>query len=106
MVSARYASVTDLEAIMADVQTKPRAIVRVPDILSGEPIIEGTRISVRTVVLANYMFGSVERVHEQLPTISVPDIKAALAYYRDHRDEINRHIGENNEGEDIPYERL
>ena len=87
-------------------QVKARTIVRNPRILFGEPTVEGTRISVRTIVLARYMFGSAERVQEQLPTLRIPDIEAALDYYQDHRDEINAHIAENNEDEDIPYERL
>lgn len=87
-------------------QVQARTIVRNPRILFGEPTIEGTRISVRTIVLARYMFGSVERVQEQLPTLRIPDIEAVLDYYRGHRDEINTYITENNEGEDIPYERL
>jgi uncharacterized protein (DUF433 family) len=91
---------------MVRAESRRRMIVRNPDILHGEPIVEGTRISVRTIVLARYMFGSAECVQEQLPTLRVPDIEAALDYYQGHRDEINRYIAENNEGEDIPYERL
>ncbi len=87
-------------------QVQARTIVRNPRILFGEPTVEGTRISVRTIVLARYMFGSAERVQEQLPTLRIPDIEAALDYYQDHRDEINAYIAENNEDEDIPYERL
>jgi uncharacterized protein (DUF433 family) len=87
-------------------QTKPRAIVCNPRILFGEPTVEGTCISVRTIVIANYAFGGVEQVQEQLPTLSIPDIEEALRYYRAHRDEINQFIAENNEDEDIPYDKL
>lgn len=87
-------------------QVQARTIVRNPRILFGEPTVEGTRISVRTIVLARYMFGSTEHVQEQLPTLRIPDIEAALDYYQGHRDEINTYIAENNEDEDIPYERL
>lgn len=83
-----------------------RAIVSRPDVLSGEPTVAGTRISVRTIVIANYAFGGVEQVQEQLPTLSIPDIEEALRYYRAHRDEINAYIAANVEDEDIPYERL
>ncbi|MGI8687045.1 MAG: DUF433 domain-containing protein [Thermomicrobiales bacterium] len=87
-------------------QIQARTIDRNPRIPFGEPTIEGTRTSVRTIVLAQYMFGSAERVQEQLPTLRIPDIGAALNYYQSRRDEINAYIAENNEGEDIPYERL
>lgn len=91
---------------MVKTQPAARAIVSRPDVLNGEPTVAGTRISVRTIVLARYMFGSAEGVQEQLPTLRVPDIEATLDYYRHHRDEINAYIAENNEDEDIPYERL
>ena len=90
---------------MVKQQTTARAIVSRPDVLFGEPTVAGTRISVRTIVIANYAFGSVERVQEELPTLSIPDIEAALRYYRAHRDEINTYIAANTD-EDIPYERL
>ena len=54
---------------MAHVQAKRRTIVRVPGILSSEPIIEGTRIPVRAVVLYSYGYGNVEGVLEALPSL-------------------------------------
>ncbi len=91
---------------MADVQAKRRTIVRVPGILSGEPIVEGTRIPVRAVVLFHYEYKTPEGVLTALPSLSVADVEMALRYYHAHRDEINRYIAENNEGEDIPYDEL
>ncbi len=90
---------------MAEAHPSARAIVSRPDVLSGEPTVAGTRISVRTIVLAHYAFGVVQ-VQEQLPTLNVSDIEAALRYYRMRRDEINQHIAENNDDEDIPYDKL
>ncbi len=91
---------------MVKAQSAARAIISRPDVLYGEPTVAGTRISVRTIVIAHYAFGSVDEVHEQLPTLSIPDIEAALQYYREHRDEINAYIAANTEGEGIPYEKL
>ncbi len=91
---------------MVKTQASARDIVSWPDVLFGEPTVAGTRISVRTIVIANYAFGGVEQVQEQLPTLSIPDIEEALRYYRAHRDEINAYIAANVEDEDIPYERL
>jgi Uncharacterized conserved protein len=81
-------------------------IVLRPDVLFGEPIVAGSRISVRTIVIAHYAFGGVELVQEQLPTLSILDIEASLHYYRKYRDEINQHIAASNEDEDIPYDEL
>ncbi len=92
---------------MVRAESKRRTIVRNPRILFGEPTIEGTRISVRTVVLLNYACGGdVQWVQRELPTLTVADIEIALRYYPEHRDEINTYIAANVEGEEIPYERL
>ncbi len=87
-------------------QLKARTIVRNPRILFGEPIIEGTRIPVRSVVLYNYECGDAEGILTALPTLRAEDVETAMRYYAEHCDEINRHIAENNEGEDIPYDEL
>ncbi len=88
-------------------QVQARTIVRNPRILFGEPTVEGTRISVRTVVLMNYACGGdARRVQEELPTLHLADVETALRYYDKHRDEINTYIAANTDDEDIPYERL
>lgn len=87
-------------------QIQARTIVRNPRILFGEPIIEGTRIPVRSVVLFHYSYGNIAGVLSALPTLSASDVETALRFYREHRDEINKHIAENTEGEDIPYDEL
>ncbi len=87
-------------------QVRARTIVRNPRILFGEPIIEGTRIPVRSVVLYHYGYGNVEGVLQALPTLTAPDVETALQYYRAHREEINQHIAESTEGEGIPYDEL
>lgn len=91
---------------MVQEQTKARTIVRVPGVLGGEPILEGTRISVRSIVLYVYDYGGKAEVADGLPPLTLADVEAALRFYREHRDEINVYIAENNEGEDIPYDEL
>ncbi len=91
---------------MVRAESKRRTIVRNPVILHGEPTIEGTRIPVRAVVLFKYEYGDMSGVQIALPSLSVSDIETAIHFYREHRDEINRYIAENNEGEDIPYDKL
>ncbi len=51
-----------------------------PEILSGKPVIKGTRIPVYLVIelLANGM--TEEEILQQYPTLMKADIKAALVY--------------------------
>lgn len=91
---------------MVRAESRQRTIVRNPDILHGEPIIEGTRIPVRAVVLFKYEYADIAGVQRALPRLSASDVETAMRFYRKHRDEINRYIAENNEGEDIPYDEL
>ena len=70
-------------------------IERVPDILSGEPVIRGTRTPVRAIV-EHWRFGhSAEEIVRQLPYLRPAQIFAALSYYEDHRQEIDRYIESN-----------
>ncbi len=55
---------------MVRAESKPRTIVRNPGILHGEPIIEGTRIPVRAVVLFRYEYGDNAGVQGALPSLS------------------------------------
>ncbi len=91
---------------MVRAESKPRTITRNPGILHGEPIVEGTRVPVRAIVLFKYEYGDIAGVQDALPNLSASDIEMAMRFYRAHRDEINRYIAENNEGEDIPYDEL
>jgi len=57
--------------------------------------IAGHRIRVQDVALWHEKLGmSVDEIVYQYPTITLSDVYAALAYYWDHRDEIERAIGE------------
>lgn len=55
-------------------------IVTDPDILSGKPVVEGTRISVEVILelLASGM--AVDEVPEEYPGLERDDVLAALAY--------------------------
>lgn len=91
---------------MVRAESKRRTIMRNPGILHGEPTIEGTRIPVRAVVLFKHEYGDIAGVQHALPSLSASDVETVMRYYVEHREEINRHIAENNEGEDIPYDEL
>lgn len=77
-------------------QVRARAsVVRNPRICGGEPIIEGTRVPVRSVVVSYTFYRDLERVQRAYPALDPPAIQAALAYYAVHRAEIDRLIWEN-----------
>jgi uncharacterized protein (DUF433 family) len=76
------------------VTTRPRSrvIVRNPGIHGGEPIVRGTRVPVRSIVIELERYdGDVERVARGY-TISPDEVRAALAYYGAHKAEIDRII--------------
>ncbi len=77
-------------------------IVRDDEILSGEPIIKGTRTPVRAIV-ENWRLGvAPEEIPHHLPHLTLAQVFDALSYYCDHQAEINAHIERNR----IPEERI
>lgn len=64
-------------------------------ILSGEPIIKGTRTPVRAIVELWRMGVTPEEITRHLPHLTQGQIFNALSYYSDHIDEINGHIERN-----------
>ena len=70
-------------------------ITRRDDILSGEPIIEGTRTPVRSVVEEWRLGTPPEEITQGLPHLTLAQVFAALAYYSDHQGEINAYIERN-----------
>lgn len=70
-------------------------VTRAKDILSGEPIIAGTRTPVRAVV-EYWKFGDApEEIVRKLPHLRLAQVFDALGYYDDHRAEIERAIALN-----------
>jgi uncharacterized protein (DUF433 family) len=64
-------------------------------ILSGEPIIRGTRTPVRAIVEMWQMGVEPEEIPRQLPHLNLAQVFDALSYYSDHQDEINSFIERN-----------
>ncbi len=71
-------------------------IVRDPDILAGEPTIAGMRIAVRNIVERSRYTRTIEDLRATYDALSRAQIEEALAFYGDHRAEIDRYIAENN----------
>ncbi len=75
----------------ATTETEYAHIVRTEGMLDGEPRLAGTRIRVRDIAAARDVAGLTP---EEIATTAYPDLKlahiyAALAYYEDHRADID-----------------
>jgi uncharacterized protein (DUF433 family) len=70
-------------------------------ILNGEPIIKGTRTSVRAIVELCRQGVAPEEIPKHLPHLKLAQIFDALSYYSDHQDEIDAHIERNRIPEDF-----
>ena len=70
-------------------------------ILSGEPIIRGTRTPVRAIVEMWRMGMDPVEIPKHLPHLTLAQVFDALSYYSDHQDEINLHIERNRIPDDL-----
>ena len=64
-------------------------------ILSGEPIIKGTRTPVRAIVELWRLGIAPEEMPQRLPHLTLAQVFDALSYYSDHQAEIHAHIERN-----------
>lgn len=69
-------------------------IEQTPGIRSGKPRISGTRICVSDVVIWTEQGRSPDEIVCKFPQLSLAGVHAALAYYHDHREAIDRQIAE------------
>jgi uncharacterized protein (DUF433 family) len=70
-------------------------VVTDDQILSGEPIIKGTRTPVRAIVEIWRGGVAPEEILDHLPHLTLAQVFDGLSYYSDHTDEINAHIARN-----------
>jgi len=57
-----------------------RRIVRDPKICGGEPVIKGTRVTLRTVLASLAEGSTIEEILADFPTLSEKDVRAAIAF--------------------------
>jgi uncharacterized protein (DUF433 family) len=69
-------------------------IVMVEGVASGEPIISGTRIMVRTIVEQYQLGNSIETILWDYPQLSSAQIHDALSYYHDHKQDMDKLLNE------------
>lgn len=70
-------------------------IVQDDQILGGEPVIAGTRTSVRAIVELWRQGIAPEDISHRLPHLRLAQVFDALSYYSDHQEEINGYIERN-----------
>jgi len=71
-------------------KTEHPHIVKIQGIASGEPVILGTRIMVRTIVEQYQLGSTIEDILWDFPQLSSAQIHDALSYYHDHREEMEK----------------
>lgn len=57
-----------------------RYIIRDPQICGGEPVIKGTRVTLRTILASLAEGASVQEIIEDFPTLKEEDVRAAIAF--------------------------
>jgi uncharacterized protein (DUF433 family) len=66
-----------------------------PGVCGGKPCIAGTRIRVYDIYVWHELLGkSADEIVSDFPELSLADVYAAMAYFWDNRDEINRQMKE------------
>lgn len=76
-------------------QTSSRYVTWNSEILSGEPIITGTRTPVRAIVGLWRLGVMPEEIPSHLPHLTLAQVFDALSFYLDHQLEINEYIDRN-----------
>ncbi|MBE9191682.1 DUF433 domain-containing protein [Gloeocapsopsis crepidinum LEGE 06123] len=77
------------------VETLSRYVTSNSEILSGEPVILGTRTSVRAIVGLWRLGIMPEEILSHLPHLTLAQVFDALSFYLDHQAEINEYIEQN-----------
>jgi uncharacterized protein (DUF433 family) len=71
-----------------------RYLVNLPGVCAGRTIIEGTRIGVHDVVGLIVNGSTIDDVVRSFPDLSRAQVYECLAYYEDHRTEIDALVAE------------
>jgi uncharacterized protein (DUF433 family) len=86
-------STQSLSASAATVPVIAEHIAITPGVCGGKPCIAGHRIKVAEVVIWHERMGQTPaQIVAQNPGVTLGDVHAALAYYHDHREEIDADI--------------
>lgn len=72
-----------------------RYVTRNPDILGGEPIIMGARVSVRALVGQWRLGTPAEEIPTQFPQLTLAQVFDVLSFYLGNQSEFNEYIERN-----------
>ena len=86
-----------VEASKRESATRHPHIVRSAQMHRSEPTIQGSSITVRTVVERTRLGDTPEQIVEEYPVLTLAQVHAALGYYYEHPGEIESYIQENRE---------
>ena len=81
--------------------TVSRYVTRNEEILSGEPIIVGTRIPVRAIVGIWRLGTPPEEIPTQYPQLTLAQVFDALSFYLDNQALVNDYIDRNRIRDDL-----
>lgn len=82
----------DRSGLVITTKSQSHLIVRNPRVQGGEPVIRGTRVPVRSIAIAFREYGgNLARVGRAF-SVGLPEVRAAMGYYRQHKAEIDRSI--------------
>jgi len=80
-----------------EAESVAQTIVRDERVCSGSPIIAGTRVRVSDIVSIHNLWARemvIERICRSLPHLAPEQVREALRYYEEHREEIDREMAE------------
>jgi uncharacterized protein (DUF433 family) len=86
-----------LQWVVRDLGEAFPGIESLPDVSGGEPCVVRTRIPIWVLVRARQLGTAEADLLRSYPTLRAEDLANAWAYYRGHREEIERQIRENEE---------
>ncbi len=80
------------------VATEYRYLVNMPGVCEGRTIVENTRIGVHDVVGLIVNGASLDEVSRSFPDLTRAQVYECLAYYKDHRTQIDALVAEQMSG--------
>jgi uncharacterized protein (DUF433 family) len=66
-------------------------LTRLPN---GEIVVTGHRIGLFSIVDRSQQGISVERIHDEFPTIEIDTIRGALAFHAEHQAEVDKYVAD------------
>ena len=87
-------------------KTLDEHIETTPQVSGGRPRIAGRRITVQDIVIWHERLGRSPDEIALDHDVTLADVHAALAYYFDHRDEIERHVAEDRAFADVLRQQI